>query len=325
MKLSITKQFQDFLKNIGLDIEIILKKAGIANKLWQEELNLSIVEYYQLLVELDKHLSDDVILALSDVDNIQMFVPPIFAALTSKNSLEAVERFAKFKKIIGPIVIEILKSTTTIAVNFSFIYKQQELPRFSILNEQLLLLNIIRKGTGENICPILVESSFEYGEKIEKTFGIKTQRAKQNRIVFDIRDMGKIFLTQNNLMWKYIETELNRKLTEIEVDKSFTNYVQKELLSGIPSGRFSLDDISQNLGLSSRTLQRNLSAENTSFKEQVQNIQKMMTLSYLKLNLSTDEISYLVGYTENSAFLRAFKKWTGSSLSEYKKSFNNEA
>ena len=43
-----------------------------------------------------------------------------------------------------------------------------------------------------------------------------------------------------------------------------------------------------------------------------------MVFSYLKLNLSTDEISYLVGYTENGVFLRAFKKRVEISLSEYK-------
>ncbi|MDY4560093.1 MAG: AraC family transcriptional regulator [Peptostreptococcus porci] len=130
--------------------------------------------------------------------------------------------------------------------------------------------------------------------------------------------MEKAFLTNNNIMYQYIEPELNRQLTLVDSEKSFTNFVQKELLSAIPSGHFSIDEMSKKLGISSRTLQRNLSAENTSYKEQVQAIQKSMTFSYLRLNLSTDEISYLVGYTEVNAFLRAFKKWTGLSLTEYK-------
>ena len=44
-----------------------------------------------------------------------------------------------------------------------------------------------------------------------------------------------------------------------------------------------------------------------------------MAFTYLKLGISTEEISYLLGYTEVSVFLRAFKKWTGKSISEYKK------
>lgn len=137
-------------------------------------------------------------------------------------------------------------------------------------------------------------------------------------IGINIEDMEKAFLTNNNIMYQYIEPELNRQLTLVDSEKSFTNFVQKELLSSIPSGHSSIDEMSKKLGISSRTLQRNLSAENTSYKEQVQAIQKSMTFSYLRLNLSTDEISYLVGYTEVNAFLRAFKKWTGLSLTEYK-------
>ena len=51
----------------------------------------------------------------------------------------------------------------------------------------------------------------------------------------------------------------------------------------------------------------------------MQKIQKKMAFTYLKLGISTEEISYLLGYTEVSAFLRAFKKCTGESISEYKK------
>lgn len=54
-------------------------------------------------------------------------------------------------------------------------------------------------------------------------------------------------------------------------------------------------------------------------KKEVQKAQKNMAFTYLKLGISTEEISYLLGYIEVSAFLRAFKKWTGKSISEYKK------
>ena len=51
----------------------------------------------------------------------------------------------------------------------------------------------------------------------------------------------------------------------------------------------------------------------------MQKVQKSMAFTYLKLGISTEEISYLLGYTEVSAFLRAFKKWTGKSIVNIKK------
>lgn len=319
MKLVITKQFQKFLEEIGINIENILKKGNIPNKLWKEELNLTTLEYYNFLVELDKELTEDIISSLSNIENIQMFIPPLFAALSSENGLEAIKRFSKFKKLVAPIEVNYLILENSISVNYSFIYKQQELPKFTILNEQLLLLSMIRKGTGEKIIPILVETPYEYSEKIIKEIGITPQKSKYNQIVFAKEDMEKIFLTNNNIMYNYLEPELNRQLIMTENEKNFTNFVQKELLVSIPSNNFSIEEIAKKLGISSRTLQRNLLLENTSYKEQVQVIQKSMAFSYINMKLSTDEIAYLVGYSETSAFLRAFKKWTGMSITEYKK------
>ena len=45
MKLTVPKQFQDFLKSIGMSMENILEKAGIPNILWKEEIQFSTEEY----------------------------------------------------------------------------------------------------------------------------------------------------------------------------------------------------------------------------------------------------------------------------------------
>ncbi len=318
MKLIIAKQFQDFLQSIGIAFEDILKKAKIPNKLWREELHLNPIEYYNMLVELDKEVPESVIVILSDIGNIQMFMPSLFAALAAANGEEAIKRFSKFKKLLGPVEAEYIISDSSVSVHFTYVHRQQELPKFAVLNEQLLLLSILRTGTGERIVPLLVESPFTYEADTIKHFGIQPQKAGYNQIVFDKRDLERAFLTHNNVMFSYIEPELNRQLAMAEQEKSFTNFVQQELLSAIPGGCFSAEHIAGKLGLSVRSLQRNLSAENTSYKEQLQSVQKSMAFGYLNLQLGTDEIACLLGYTETNAFLRAFKHWTGMSLTEYK-------
>ena len=88
----------------------------------------------------------------------------------------------------------------------------------------------------------------------------------------------------------------------------------------LQGGQFELENIAEEFGISGRTLQRNLSAENTSFNQLVKDVQKIMTFNYLESNeLSIEEIVYLVGYTEISSFYRAFKKWTGKTVSQYQK------
>ena len=302
MKLTITNQFQDFLKSIGADISVLLQRAEVPNKLWQEEISLTTLEYHRLLQEFDRVMTEENIRALSQISQIQMFVPACFAALSSPHGLGALERFARFKKIVGPIEVEVVEAETTFSVTYKFAYANMDLPKFSVLNEQLLVLNLLRTGTGERLIPLVLESPFDYDAETVAEFGLPVQKGDINRLVFDKSDLQKPFLTQNNIMWQYLETELNQHLAQQVREQSFAGFVQQELYAAIPSGLFMVEDIARRLGLSVRTLQRNLSAENTSFKQELQAVQKAMAFSYLKMGLPTEEISSLIGYSEFNAF-----------------------
>lgn len=322
MKLTVPKQFQDFLKSIGMSMENILEKAGIPNILWKEEIQFSTEEYYLFLKEIDEVITDEQILAISNVDNLNMFIPSFFAALSSKNGLEGLKRLAKYKKLIGPVFLEIKEFEEIVQVQYFFEQREKELPRFAVLNEQLLLMNLLNKGIGKEIMPISVISPFEYGEFLSKEMKITVNKGVQNEIIFSMKDLKKPFLTANNIMVEYLEPQLKQKLAEKESEslETFADRVQKKLFQLIPSGQFSLENVAEEFGISARTVQRNLAVENIKFNQVVKNVQKIMTLNYLESKeLSIDEIAYLVGYTETSSFYRAFKGWTGKTVLQYRK------
>ena len=322
MKITMPKQFQDFLKSVGLSIENILEQAGKPNILWKEEIQLSTEEYYLFLKKIDEVITDEQISAISNIDNLNVFIPSFFAALSSKNGLEGLKRLAKYKKLIGPVFLEIKEFEEIVQVQYFFEQREKELPRFAVLNEQLMLINLLNKGIGKEISPVSVTSPFEYGELLTKKINATINKAKQNEIIFSMKDLKKPFLTANNIMVEYLEPQLKQKLAEMESERSetFTSRVQKKLFQLVPSGQFGLENVAEEFGISGRTLQRNLSAENTSFNQLVKDIQKIMTFNYLEAKeLSIDEIAYLVGYTELSSFYRAFKKWTGKTVSQYQK------
>jgi len=316
------KQFQDFLRSIGLSIENILEQAGISNILWKEEIQLSTEEYYLFLKKIDEVITDEQISAISNIDNLNVFIPSFFAALSSKNGLEGLKRLAKYKKLIGPVFLEIKEFEEIVQVQYFFEQREKELPRFAVLNEQLLLMNLLSKGIGKGIIPISVTSPFEYGEFLSKEMNTTVNKGVQNEIIFSMKDLKKPFLTANNIMVEYLEPQLKQKLAEKESEtlETFIDRVQKKLFQLIPSGQFSLENVAEEFGISTRTVQRNLAVENIKFNQVVKNVQKIMTLNYLESKeLSIDEIAYLVGYTETSSFYRAFKGWTGKTVLQYKK------
>ena len=236
--------------------------------------------------------------------------------------LKGIKRLAKYKKLIGPVFLEIKEFEEIVQVQYFFEQREKELTRFAVLNGQLMLINLLNKGIGKRISPVSVTSPFEYGELLTKEINAMINKAKQNEVIFSMKDLKKPFLTANNIMVEYLEPQLKQKLAEMESEtfETFASRVQKKLFQLIPSGQFGLENVAEEFGISGRTLQRNLSAENTSFNQLVKDIQKIMTFNYLEAKeLSIDEIAYLVGCPELSSFYRAFKKWTGKTISQYQK------
>jgi AraC-like DNA-binding protein len=61
--------------------------------------------------------------------------------------------------------------------------------------------------------------------------------------------------------------------------------------------------------------------EETTFKALLIGLRKEFAKNYLEKNkFSTIEIAFLLGYSEASAFQRAFKSWTEMNPSEYRQS-----
>lgn len=321
MKLVISKQFQTFIREIGLSLDKILEKSEIPNLLWKEELVLSPSNYLKFLDELDKELTDEQILAFSDIEKLNTFMPPFFVALCASNALEGFKRFATYKKIICPLLIrvEVDKSKEELHLYLSLDIPYSKMPRFTLINEQLALVSLIRTGTGENIKPVSVKSPYSYSEKLEEFLGTKPEISDVNVITFRLNDTLLPFITHNNVMWEYLEPELKRRLAVLSSENSFLNLVEKRLFSAIPSDSFSRDEVAASLGVSVRTMQRKLKNQNVTFMQLVQKVQQLLAINYLQVEeLTLEEVANLVGYKEQASFSRAFKQWTGETITQFK-------
>ncbi|MGB1140396.1 MAG: AraC family transcriptional regulator [Halioglobus sp.] len=81
-----------------------------------------------------------------------------------------------------------------------------------------------------------------------------------------------------------------------------------------------LNGVAADLELHPQTLRRRLSAEGTTFKEIKNQVRRDTALYFLgKQGLSIEEIAHRAGFSESSAFIRAFKGWTGVTPYTYRK------
>ena len=75
-----------------------------------------------------------------------------------------------------------------------------------------------------------------------------------------------------------------------------------------------MDEVARRLGLSRPTLYRKLKDEGISYETLLDELRHRMALHYLNgKKVSVNQASYLVGFSDPSAFSRAFKRWTGAS------------
>jgi len=95
--------------------------------------------------------------------------------------------------------------------------------------------------------------------------------------------------------------------------------IQALLLNHESENTFTLEYCAKHLHISTSTLKRRLKAEGTSFNQVVQETKFFLAKQYLSNEtIPLSEIAYLLGFSDNSALSRAFKKWSGVSPLSYK-------
>ena len=108
-------------------------------------------------------------------------------------------------------------------------------------------------------------------------------------------------------------------LRELDIDEDLVSRICQILLSE-PGAFPCLDAIADKLHLGPRTLRRRLKDLDTSYQKILDDVRKELAIQYLSTtDLSTQQVSDLLGYTEVTNFRRAFVKWVGNSPFMYRK------
>jgi AraC-like DNA-binding protein len=108
------------------------------------------------------------------------------------------------------------------------------------------------------------------------------------------------------------ETQVERALSRLPAGSRTSADVRAAARAALAGGECTLPGTAKMLGTSVRTLQRRLREEGTSFGELVDALRREMALEYLGRDVAVQEIAWLLGYADASAFHHAFKRWTGT-------------
>jgi AraC-like DNA-binding protein len=118
------------------------------------------------------------------------------------------------------------------------------------------------------------------------------------------------------ILTRYLEQVLEEMPREDDLLESARKGIAELMRNGDPT----LARVAKNLAISPRTLERRLDERGLSFTTLIADTRRRFAINYLKdPNNTLTEIAFLLGYSEVSAFNRAFKRWTGRTPMAYRR------
>ena len=117
-------------------------------------------------------------------------------------------------------------------------------------------------------------------------------------------------LVGDESIWKFLSSHIEETLPDEEIP--FQRQIVLQIADMLSDGVPQLTDVASTLGMSARTLQRRLADQGVTFQMLVTEARLQLAQSLMgEMNYSLAEVAFLTGFSEQSAFNRAFKRWFG--------------
>lgn len=309
--------WRTLLVNLGVPPANVLRRAGLIDDLFrQPNVRLTPDEYFRLWRGLEDALTDPLLpIRVCTAVQAESFSPALFAALCSPNLLVAAERIARYKRLIAPMRIAIVRARDTVTLSVAWLDTPPEPPASLVMMELLFLVQLARIGTRKAIRPVALRVPALPSElqPFETFLGVRPTHGDQPSVTFHSDDASRAFLTSNPALWAAFEPDLRQRLADLDASETTAKRVHAALLEGLPSGLATIEAVAARLGLAKRTLQRRIEAEGTTYQLLLNATRERLARHYLqKTAMPLTEIAFLLGFDEPNSFFRAFRNWTGS-------------
>jgi AraC-like DNA-binding protein len=203
--------------------------------------------------------------------------------------------------------------------------KDSNLFVLTMKSKNILVSQIILEAL---LCVMEREIKIIAGEKVKTTIHspfVKKDYPKnwkfddQFKIQFNCREL----LLNHAEHWKIdaLIPEYLALIEEMKVGKSFLDIVKITALNMARPKLPSLEMISYNLNMTTRTLQRKLTQKGSSYRKLLKELKRDISDLLLRHEqFSIVDVSTILGYAEPASFIHSFNKWHGTTPSQWRKS-----
>ncbi|WP_405922616.1 AraC family transcriptional regulator [Streptomyces sp. NBC_00035] len=145
-----------------------------------------------------------------------------------------------------------------------------------------------------------------------------TFRAPRTALVFERAVLDRPVLQDEAALLAFLRRAPGDVLARLDYGSTAAAQVRRLLGQSLPDRMPDPEEIAARLAVSAQTLRRRLAAEGTSFQRIRDQLRCDVAIAALAAGtVSIEDISQQLGFSEPSAFHRAFKRWTGSAPRSY--------
>jgi AraC-like DNA-binding protein len=306
------------LEELGVRASAVLRRAGLPQGLSdQPRVLLTTAEFFALWRALGEVSTNPAIgLLLGTESKTERFQPMGLAALSTENLGAAVQQMARYKQLTCPEEILQEKDDQEWSIQFRWLLADEIEPQVLIDCCFAWVLSIARHGTGtRHLLPLRVEfvQPRVHAKTVERHFGCPVDcGASRNAIVFRASDAQRPFVTRNAELLAMLAPQFEEELKQENGDENFVERVRIAVQQKLTGRRPTIEDIADVLHISSRTIQRRLQDEGSSFQRVLEEARRQLARHYLNNSvLELNEAAYLLGYEDGNSFVRAFRTWEG--------------
>jgi AraC-like DNA-binding protein len=144
--------------------------------------------------------------------------------------------------------------------------------------------------------------------------------AAETAIAFDARYLDLPIVQNERTIKEFLRTAPENILVKYKNGSSLSARIRRRLRQFLPGEVPDFETLAGEMNMTAATMRRRLSEEGASYQEIKNQLRRDLAISYLShSNRSVMDIALELGFSERSAFHRAFRKWTGASPGEFRR------
>jgi AraC-like DNA-binding protein len=325
VSISVLNQMFLYLSSLGVDCDAFLRSLNIdPGEIKSPDTYIPIETYLRIQDEAAHYTNDPYFgLHMGEFAEAGSWSILGYLMMNCRTLGEAFEKASRYERIIGNII----EAKVQIRLNKVKViyYTPPHAPAMSrhcyesTFSSSMRMMHTL---TGLPLSPTEVTFIYPRPESIaeyDRIFHCPVKfEQKENSVTIEMKLLNTPVRMANPGLLDYFEQYARSFLAEMDRKDEYTRAATRIILSQLDDENLTIEKVAREMSVSVRTLQKHLEDEGIVFSDLMRDIRTRLAKKYLCENYTVEQITYMLGFSEPSAFRKAFKKWAGATPGEYR-------